>query len=149
MAHTSYMLDKQGYMHAHACARRHKNVIFIAFPRQQWFAKGPQCYVIRTLSVQLHTGAGRAQSGYWVHYALENQGTEVLFPVRAIIFFSSPKRTQSPIQWTPNVVSPSQSGRVVNLTTRVGYKWLELYLHSAYIPSQREHGQLYFSHKFV
>ena len=48
MAHTSCMLDNQGYMHARVCtwtrARAHthaqtlrqKYVIFIAFPRQQW-----------------------------------------------------------------------------------------------------------------
>jgi hypothetical protein len=26
-------------------------VILVAFPRQQWFAKAPQCYIIRTLPV--------------------------------------------------------------------------------------------------
>ena len=60
MAHTRYMLDKQGYMHARACTRpcthththahnahacmhprahTHKCVILIAFPRQQRLCK--------------------------------------------------------------------------------------------------------------
>jgi hypothetical protein len=57
------MLDKQGYMHsrpwtrqrirtrtrARAWTHTHKYVIRIAFPRQQWFANAPQCYIIRTL----------------------------------------------------------------------------------------------------
>ena len=36
--------------HKHTCARAHtdKYVILIAFPRQQQFAKAPQCYVICT-----------------------------------------------------------------------------------------------------
>jgi hypothetical protein len=34
-------------MHAHIL----KYVIFIPFPRQQWFANAPECYIIRTLSV--------------------------------------------------------------------------------------------------
>jgi hypothetical protein len=34
-------------------ARIHKCVIFIPFPRQQWFANSSHCYVIRTLSVLL------------------------------------------------------------------------------------------------
>ena len=58
MAHTSCMLDKQGYMHALACrhsraGHTHKYVVFIVFPWQQWFARAPQCYVIRTLSCYL------------------------------------------------------------------------------------------------
>jgi hypothetical protein len=43
------------YAHANASghARTHKHVglTFISFPRQQWFANAPQCYVTRTLSV--------------------------------------------------------------------------------------------------
>ena len=47
MAHTLFMLDKQGYTHAHtsghphACARTRKDkcVILIAFPQQQWFVE--------------------------------------------------------------------------------------------------------------
>ena len=34
----------------HERAPTHKYVIFIAFPRQQWFANAPVCYVMRTLS---------------------------------------------------------------------------------------------------
>jgi hypothetical protein len=34
----------------HERAHTHKNVIFIAFPRQQWFANAPVCYVMVTLS---------------------------------------------------------------------------------------------------
>ena len=39
MAHNKCMLDKQGYMHAHAHApgHTHKYVILIAFPQQQLF----------------------------------------------------------------------------------------------------------------
>jgi hypothetical protein len=52
MAHTSYILDKQGYMNSRVCTRErfrahartsahahthsHKYVIFIAFPQQEW-----------------------------------------------------------------------------------------------------------------
>ena len=64
MAHTSCMLDKEGYMHARACtrsgartrtraSRTHNYVIFVAFPRQQWFANAFHCSIIRTLSVLL------------------------------------------------------------------------------------------------
>ena len=65
MAHTSRMLDKQGYMHALALTRppswarvrththTRKCVIFIAFPQQQCFANAPYFYVIRTLAVLL------------------------------------------------------------------------------------------------
>jgi hypothetical protein len=42
MGRTRCMLDEQGYMYTH------KYVVFIAFPRQQWFANAPQCYVIHT-----------------------------------------------------------------------------------------------------
>jgi hypothetical protein len=49
MAHTSCMLDMQGYTHARTCT--HKYVIFTSSPRQQWYANAPQCYVISTLSV--------------------------------------------------------------------------------------------------
>ena len=68
------MLDKQGYMHARACTRprvranasarthTHEYVIVIAFPRQQWFANAPQCYLIRPLPVCL-TLSSRAVSG--------------------------------------------------------------------------------------
>ena len=34
------------HAHAHALAHTHKYVIFIAFPRQQWFANAPQCFVL-------------------------------------------------------------------------------------------------------
>ena len=71
MAHTRCMLDKQDYTHARTCtrplsrasthalthlrARAHihtqTNIILIAFSWQQWFAKGPHCYAIRTLPV--------------------------------------------------------------------------------------------------
>jgi hypothetical protein len=63
-AHMSCMLDKQGYMHVahahahapehtHVCKRActHGYVIFVIFPREQWFAQAPYCYVIRTLPV--------------------------------------------------------------------------------------------------
>ena len=40
-------------VHTHACTRAHKYVIFIALPRQQWFANAPQYYVIRALLVLL------------------------------------------------------------------------------------------------
>ena len=70
MAHRTCVLSKRGCMHTlthmhmptrpgtltHMSARvrahthTHKYVIFIAFPRQQWFPNAPQCYVIRTLS---------------------------------------------------------------------------------------------------
>jgi hypothetical protein len=42
------------YPHARVRARTHKYIIPIAFSLQQWFAKTPQCYVIRTLSVLFH-----------------------------------------------------------------------------------------------
>jgi hypothetical protein len=69
MAHTPCMLDKQDYIHAHACtrsrartptrtyARTGKYVMLIAFPRQQWFANVPQYYVIRALPVLFNLGA--------------------------------------------------------------------------------------------
>jgi hypothetical protein len=49
------VLDKQGYMHTHACTHTHthKYVICIAFPWQQQFTNAPQCYIIRTLPVFL------------------------------------------------------------------------------------------------
>jgi hypothetical protein len=53
MAHASFMLDKQGYMHARALTRTDKCVMFIVFLWQKWFANAPQCYVIHTLSVLL------------------------------------------------------------------------------------------------
>ena len=56
MAHTSCMLKKQDYVYTRVRARTHTHtiyIIFIAFPRQQWFANGAQCYVICTLSVLL------------------------------------------------------------------------------------------------
>jgi hypothetical protein len=49
MAHTSCMLDKQGYMHSRSYT--HKHVTFFAFPLQQLFANVRHCYVIRTLPV--------------------------------------------------------------------------------------------------
>ena len=61
------MLDKQGYMHAHVCTRprvsartharahTHKYIIFIAFPRQQWFENAPQYSLyIHCLSCSLY-----------------------------------------------------------------------------------------------
>ena len=56
MAHTLCMLDMQGYMHTRvrAHARTHIQIVNrTAFPRQQWFANAPQCYVLHTLSVRL------------------------------------------------------------------------------------------------
>ena len=49
MAHTSCMLDKQGYMHSRSYT--HKHVTFFAFPLQQLFANVRHCYVIRTLPI--------------------------------------------------------------------------------------------------
>ena len=40
-AHVLCMLDNYGYMCTHS-----KHVILIAFPRQQWFANAPRCYVV-------------------------------------------------------------------------------------------------------
>ena len=37
MGYTICMLDKQAYMHARERTHTHKYVIFIAFPRSQWF----------------------------------------------------------------------------------------------------------------
>jgi hypothetical protein len=44
MAHTRFMLDKQGYMQKYI-------ILNIAFARQQRFAKASLCYVTRTLPV--------------------------------------------------------------------------------------------------
>jgi hypothetical protein len=74
------MLDKQGYMQphaythprarAHARAHTHKYVIFISFPRQQWFANAPQSYIIRTLSCftcsQLDIANGMKRCSYMI-----------------------------------------------------------------------------------
>ena len=57
------MLDKQGYMHVHACTHppthastcthihTDQQEILIAFPRQQILVNVPQCYVVDTLPV--------------------------------------------------------------------------------------------------
>ena len=63
MVYTCCMLDKQGYMHVHSWthpqgriptrththARMHTQIN--TYPRQQWFAKAPQYYVISRMSV--------------------------------------------------------------------------------------------------
>jgi hypothetical protein len=43
-----------GHKHARTRACVHSYVIFIAFPRQRWYANACQCYVTRTLSVFLY-----------------------------------------------------------------------------------------------
>jgi hypothetical protein len=52
--------------HPHACARTHRQIrtsnTRIAFPRQQWFANAPQCYVTRILPILCLNAAGNVPS---------------------------------------------------------------------------------------
>ena len=94
LAHTSCMLDKQGYMHtrrrihtptrsgtltcssarAHTCT--HKYVTFVAFPLQQWLANALLCYVIRTLSVLFYLVVDDACTTGCKHAGFNQEGAE-------------------------------------------------------------------------
>jgi hypothetical protein len=47
-AHTRMHKPTRPGTHTHACMHEHAR---IAFPRQQQFAKAPQCYIMRTLPI--------------------------------------------------------------------------------------------------
>ena len=51
--HADAHVSAPGHTHVGARARRHKYIIRIAFPRQQWFSNALHCYVMRTLLVLL------------------------------------------------------------------------------------------------
>jgi hypothetical protein len=85
---------KHARTHAQACT--HKPISNTAFPRQQWFAMAPLCYIIRTLPVLLASGVLHGVRAEFTDVSTRNSKgwiVVVLNPGRAEERFSAPVQT--------------------------------------------------------